>query len=198
MGVVVQINGTQAKQVAEGYALDVEGRLWTFWHCLGPCYGNVRVLSSSPVQMSTRPHGRGYHRYRLGTHGEAGYLHRLMWKTWKEDPGNNQVRHWDGNKDNNALSNLRLGNQSENEQDKLAHGTRSLGSDSHNAKLTEDSVIQARRLWRDEGWQLKDIKLELSLSVSISSLSEAVTGKTWKHLNFVAPPYQAGNRRTRR
>ena len=62
-------------------------------------------------------------------------------------PEGKEARHLDGNRTNNALSNLKWGTNEENVQDKINHGTVPQGESHSNSKLTSDEVIQIRYLW---------------------------------------------------
>jgi len=52
-----------------------------------------------------------------------------------------EVRHLDGNKMNNNLSNLAYGTKSDNQKDRVVHGTSNRGSRNGNAKLTREDVM---------------------------------------------------------
>ncbi len=61
-------------------------------------------------------------------------------------PESMDVCHNDGNRDNNAFSNLRYGTTLENQRDRRAHGTDPVGSRNGRAKLTENDVRNIRSL----------------------------------------------------
>ena len=73
-------------------------------------------------------------------------VHRVVAYAFLPKPkvGQAQVRHIDGNSLNNMVSNLAWGSQSDNEKDKIAHGTKLRGSDVGNSKLSESDIIQIR------------------------------------------------------
>lgn len=60
-------------------------------------------------------------------------------------PDGLEVRHLDGKKHNNKLSNLIYGTQSQNEADKVRHGTSNRGERHGMARLTETDVLLIRR-----------------------------------------------------
>jgi len=66
-------------------------------------------------------------------------VHRLICEAFHGQPQRKslQVRHLDGNPDNNAPPNLAWGTQEENWQDRRAHGRVALGEKHHAAKLTD-------------------------------------------------------------
>ncbi len=59
-------------------------------------------------------------------------------------PNGFEACHNDGNPANDALSNLRWGTHSDNEKDKLLHGTSSRGENNSRAKLTAEQVLTIR------------------------------------------------------
>ena len=73
-------------------------------------------------------------------------VHRMVAEAFLPAPCSErtQVRHLDGNGHNNALSNLAWGTQSENEADKISHGTKLRGEGIGNSKLKEADVIAIR------------------------------------------------------
>jgi hypothetical protein len=58
-------------------------------------------------------------------------------------------------------------------------------------KLQEDQVIQARKLYK-QGVKLDQIKDKLDLSVGISTIHFAVSGRTWKYLDAIESPFKPG------
>lgn len=58
-----------------------------------------------------------------------------------------QAAHWDGNPLNNRPENLRWATRSENENDKIRHGTSPHGKRPNNTKLTEAQVLELRERW---------------------------------------------------
>jgi hypothetical protein len=82
-------------------------------------------------------------------------------------------RHLDGDPSHNHARNLRWGTYSENEEDKLRHGTRARGS------AARDQVLEIRRK-RSEGVSIGE--LAALYGVSHQTIEAIVTGKTWRHL----------------
>lgn len=87
-------------------------------------------------------------------------------------PDGMQAAHLDGDKRNNAASNLAWKTPTENAADKIAHGT-------HGWKLTEDAVRQIR-LDRESG--VKVVDLAARYSVSVTTVRHIVSGRTWGHV----------------
>lgn len=181
------IDGVLAAEFKEGYYATLDGRLWSFWRCLGPKHGNINVVrfDVDPRLLKTKINGTlGYRANHLG------YVHRNVWTAWRNDPGELQVRHLDRDPSNNALDNLALGTQQENEADKIRHGTKQFGDIHVNSKLTTDLVIAARKLWTQ--WYGVDEIIEcLDLDINRNSLYGALVGATWKHVDAIEPPRPA-------
>lgn len=89
-----------------------------------------------------------------------------------------EVNHIDGDKGNNALANLEWATRSE--QERHAHGTglkASRGSANANSKLTAADVETIRRSPEEAL-----AALAISLRVSMKTLKDIRSNRTWKHL----------------
>lgn len=87
--------------------------------------------------------------------------------------------HNDGDRFNSELSNLRWDTRSENEKDKVRHGTNTSGERASLAKLCKKSVREIRtRLLSGE----KQRSLATEFGVSQSVISFVKNHKTWKHV----------------
>jgi len=88
--------------------------------------------------------------------------------------------HWNDDRSDNSLANLRWGNHSENGKDRFRNGgipTR--GEKQRSAKLTNEKVLEARKLYA-EGWSLKS--LTQRYGITHGPLSLAIRGLTWSHI----------------
>lgn len=199
MAAVVEIDGHPARWTdTDGYAVTDDGRVWSFRVLRGPNHGNEWVVdqSRSPRQLAPAKRGRYLTVTLSGCPGRRRkqYVHRVVWQAWHGDiPSELQVRHLDGDARNNALSNLALGTQVENEADKLLHGTRLTGSAHPNSLLTPSLVAEARRRFRS-GQTLDDICRELNLGVNRATLHDAATGSTWSVVDHEEPPVPKAGR----
>jgi len=93
-----------------------------------------------------------------------------------------QVAHFDGNRLNNALRNLRWASASENAADRARHGRARgahRGEEHHASVLSEDSVRELRRL-RAGGAKLRDLAGQFGGGKRTAY--DAVTGRTWGHV----------------
>ena len=87
------------------------------------------------------------------------------------------VRHLDGDKLNNRLSNLAWGTHEENAADKVEHGTSNHGERNPQAKLTRSLVAQMRAE-RASGDTFKQIAERHG--VADMTAHRAITGGSWK------------------
>lgn len=88
--------------------------------------GRVRsLLRGRPYVLKTQPDKKGYHRLRITINREklSFKLHREVAKAFIPNPDNlPQVNHIDGNKDNNAVSNLEWVSNRENAHHAIKNG----------------------------------------------------------------------------
>lgn len=89
------------------------------------------------------------------------------------------VCHNDGDKMNNRPENLRIDSQTENNRDKIIHGTIAVGEKNSKAKLTADSVVEIRRLAASG---ISHRAIAGQFGVSRPAISYIVRGDTWKHI----------------
>ncbi len=95
-------------------------------------------------------------------------------------PPNCEARHFpDGNRSNNAKSNLIWGTRSENFYDKWHQGTMPHGENHHQSMLTEDSVREIRRR-KSAGESLS--KLAAAFAVNKTTVARVIRGESWQWL----------------
>ena len=125
--------------------------------------------------------------YHGGKHTRTHLLHRLVLLAFKGEPPTpkHQSAHWDGDKTNNALTNLRWATSSENNLDKKRHGTftnpRLYGEENNKAKLTVAKVRKIRHLYESEDKSMGS--LARKYSVSIQSISAVIARRNWAHVH---------------
>lgn len=98
--------------------------------------------------MSTR-HGYLFVNLFNDRHIKKTFLvHRIVCAAFHGAPPTtlHEVAHWDGDRTNNYAGNLRWATSAENSADLIRHGHSTRGSRQKTAKLTEDQVLEIRRL----------------------------------------------------
>ena len=108
------------------------------------------------------------------------FVHEVVIATWQcpRPAPKLEVRHIDGNKLNNANSNLVWGTSKENGKDKAAHGS-CKGHKNAAAKMSESFVIELRQ--QGQHMPLTAL-LKLHPQYSKFAIWAALTGYTWAHL----------------
>jgi hypothetical protein len=94
-------------------------------------------------------------------------------------PPNLVVRHLDGSRTNNTITNLEWGTSAQNAQDAKNHGTFVVGEKNGQSKLTSDEVLKIRSM-RDEGIACSTIAK--IFNVDWSNVWLIGKRKSWKHL----------------
>lgn len=126
----------------------------------------------------------GYHQVSLCVSGKkfSRFVHRLVAGAFigPQPTPEHDVLHWDGDKTNNDLANLRWGTPLENNKDQERHGTRIKGSDHPNAKLDEGRVQAIRDLWHHGTLDQKAIAE--NFGVTRRTVNNIVRYKMWKHV----------------
>ena len=106
-------------------------------------------------------------------------VHTLVLRTFVgPKPPGMETRHLNGNRRDNRLENLAYGTGSENQADRVLHGTDSRGEKSTQAKLTEAQVLEIREL----GKTLSPSELEKMYPVSRSNIRRIINRTMWKHI----------------
>lgn len=111
------------------------------------------------------------------TRSKRYLLHRIVAIAFIPNPDNlPQVNHKDGNKQNNAKNNLEWSTPSENTQHSYDTGLKPKGSKHHNAKLTENQVLEIR--------ESKSLHRDLAEKYKVSSglISNIKNRKKWIYL----------------
>jgi len=92
----------------------------------------------------------GYCMVDLRVNGKRRYhrVHRLVAYAFIGIPptSKHEIRHFDGNRQNNNYSNLSWGTRTENERDKIRHNKTNRGQQNGRSKLTFDQVVKIRKL----------------------------------------------------
>jgi hypothetical protein len=141
---------------------------------------------------------KGYWGYgRLSLDGRWTTAHRLSFEVANGPiPEGKFVLHRCDNPPCVRPEHLRLGTPQENTRDMLAKGRAALmgakGESNSHAKLTEEQVIAVRQRFQ-HGEMIR--RLALEYGVGVSSISNVVNGRTWKHVDGpIRPRGQLGRR----
>lgn len=109
-------------------------------------------------------------------------VHRLVLEAFVGPcPSGMECRHFpDRTRSNNNLSNLQWGTPTQNNHDKVFHGTDNRGERCGSAKLTWRLVRKLRRLYSTGMYSYKDLARMFKM-VDWSTIADAVRGRTWNH-----------------
>lgn len=124
----------------------------------------------------------GYYVINLGKYNRE-LVHRLVAKVYLENPNQfKEVNHKDGNKENNHMSNLEWCTRQQNCQHAhdLGLNYAKKGSNNVNSLLTEDQVLEIRRLHKTKIYSCRQIG-EM-FGVKGSTIDYIVNYKAWKHV----------------
>lgn len=90
-----------------------------------------------------------------------------------------EIRHLDGNRQNNRADNLAWGTRQENIDDRERHGTTARGSRTGTAVLTENAVREIKQRLR-----VGETKADLARSFGVSwpCIDHIARGDCWKHI----------------
>jgi len=157
----------------EGYEISDLGRSRSYKR-QGPPYGIMKTPQRTLAQTTNR------FGYKVLSFLEVPrYVHRLVLEAFVGPcPEGMQCRHLDGDKTNNSLSNLKWGTPSENNSDKVLHGTDDRGDKHVNRKLSSRRVGKIRdmlKMGTNQGL-IADI-----FGVSPTMISFIKTGKRWQY-----------------
>lgn len=109
---------------------------------------------------------------------EKAYLHRLICEAFSGPcPPGMECRHLDGNRKNNAASNLKWGTRKENDEDRKKHGSIRFGEKNPMAKLDRQKVQEMKQYRETHKESYK--KIGAIFGVSTMTAFRAITGQSW-------------------
>lgn len=181
--------GWDLKRMPYQQMRSLESRFWSFVRKTDNCW----VWTGST-------NGKGYGQMSQGKRGFKPLLsHRVSWKLhFGVIPEGLCVLHRCDNPPCVRPGHLFLGTMTDNDADRDAKGRTAKGSDHCRSKLTESVVVQAREMYWKKRVLVKDIAAQLGV-ISASALSQAVLGRTWKHVPMpsgidASEPWSSGTR----
>jgi hypothetical protein len=132
-----------------GFQVSDTGDVRTLW-TLGVNQHHLSTLGSEWRRVPTSP-GNDYLMFNIPTvvlgRRDRMYVHHAVCLAFHGQPlPGQEARHLDGKRLNNTPLNLAWGTATENQADKIAHGTTNRGERCGAAKLTENDVREVRRL----------------------------------------------------
>lgn len=110
------------------------------------------------------------------------YVHDIVCRAFY-GPGpydRSEVAHWDGDKTNNLLANLRWVTASENQMDRVRHGTSNRGCHLSGNRVLDESEVRAMRSMRKDGVSIAEIARRFGRKYRTTA--GAVTGQKWSWL----------------
>ena len=148
-------------------------------------FGRIRVVSGGKHLvdgecLSLSKSGAGYLYATIFPGRHTVRVNRLVLEAFIGLPKRDAVsRHLNGDKSDNRLSNLRWGTPKENSADRDVHGNTMRGSRNGNAKLTEDLVIEIRRLYLSGDYTQWELARRFGTSQARVSY---VVNRGWSHV----------------
>lgn len=158
------------------------------WKPIAGYEGLYEISDQGRVRSKTRifgdkPDPFGYCRISLRKNlvQKNAYVHILVLEHFVSPrPVGCECRHLNGKSTDNRLENLSWGSPKENGEDRVLHGTSTAGSKNVNAILTEEKVIEMRRIYKQG--KLKKAQIARMFGVSATVTGDILNGKRWKHI----------------
>jgi len=141
-----------------------------------------RCKNGRTYKLTPRIGKRGYKYLLLRTQDRriGMYVHRILAMAFLQNPENLPiVRHKDGNKLNNNLTNLAWSTQKENMSDRKLHGTDNSGERCGNSKLTWKIVRAIKELFNRD-CPVTTTRLAEWFGVAQPTVSDIKRGVTWQ------------------
>lgn len=120
----------------------------------------------------------GYGSFRFEREGD--HTHRWAWRIYRgQIPDNSCVLHRCDNMRCVNPEHLFLGSHADNVIDKIRKGRQPRGESCHNARLSEEDVLEIRRM-HDAG--IRNKRIACRFDISLTHVGHIVRGRLWKHV----------------
>lgn len=142
--------------------------------------GSVRNIQTGKLLKPLKTK-QGYNRVALcdGEKQQRLFIHRLVATAFIEPvPGKDFVLHWDADKTNNCVSNLRWGDCKDNGADSVRQGVMRRGEECHATKLTSDDVAEIRAL----AGTVPKSKIAKKFGVNRTTVARIIRREGWNHI----------------
>lgn len=163
-----------------GYRAGSDGTIWTRWKT----GSRPMRLAESWKIMKQFPQRDGYLFVTIGIGAvrKRMAVHRLILMAFHGPcPDGMQARHYpDRNPQNNHARNLSWSTLSENQADRVKHGTDCRGSKCYAAKLTEETVKAIRQEYEAGGTTMR--KLAKKYGVSFCPIQRLIRRQSWANV----------------
>lgn len=162
------------------YDVSENGQVWSRPRVILDSIGRERSLPGKSLSCTVSGTGYAYVRLYMGHENRMVAVHKLVAEAFLgRCPPGQHVAHWDGDKLNNTLGNLRYVTPLENAQDRDRHGRTAMGEGIGTAVLT-DSAVLAIRQQLARGCRGHDLAEQHG--VSYSTIRDIARRRTWRHL----------------
>lgn len=169
----------------DGYRIGSDGSLWSRWiKILGgswaPCGKWKKSIKGTKIK-SKRSRYLVHSFYRVNL---TMTIHSLVLTAFLGDrpKSTDQCRHLNGNNKDNRLENLCWGSAKENAHDRIEHETNPTGNRNPNSKITDEDLLEMRRLYSEENYTCK--RLSEIYNIHEMYVMRLMQGKHWKHLGL--------------
>lgn len=151
----------KTKKKLNSYEVSDRGRVRSVsrtvhWRATRIAAAHSRFHTGRVLRPSRKPR-QGYMIVDVGRQHRAMRVHMLVARAFLgPTPSSNEVRHRDGDPENNRLTNLRFGNRADNNRDIVFHGNR---------KVTV-ATIRSLRIRSARGWSVKRLAQAAEISTA--------------------------------
>ncbi len=168
-----------------GYCAGSDGSIWSCRKSVrvsGRRGGSVAGMTADWHRLKTALASRDKRQMvRLCPDKKSYYVHRLVLLAFAGPcPEGMEGCHNDGNRLNNVPGNLRWDTRKSNVADTRRHGNFNQGSRCSYAKITEDDVVEIRRLYAAGNTSYQ--KIATRFKIDFTGVYRIVKRRSWKHV----------------